>query len=137
MPDRHYSKIRFVRGDEAQRETWRIDYEERAIWGITASMTRMFRETALAQELATMSNEQLEMLRQADWLQRASVRKVFEILDGDDGQTKAVGGIVRNTLLGDETGDVDMASKFTPNEILDRARRPVLKPSQRALNMAP
>lgn len=51
MPDRHYSKIRFVRGDEAQRETWRIDYEDRAIWGITASMTRMFRETALVQEL--------------------------------------------------------------------------------------
>ena len=50
IPDRHYSKIRFVRGDEAKRETWRIDYEERAIWGITASMTRMFRQTALAQE---------------------------------------------------------------------------------------
>ncbi len=74
-----------------------------------------------------MSNEQLEMLRQADWLQRASVRKVFEILDGDDGQTKAVGGIVRNTLLGDETGDVDMASKFTPNEILDRAEKAGVK----------
>jgi len=53
VPDQHYSKIRFVRGDEAKRETWRIDYEDRAIWGITASMTRMFRETALAQELAS------------------------------------------------------------------------------------
>ena len=50
IPDRHYSKIRFVRGDEAKRETWRIDYEKRAIWGITASMTRMFKETALAEE---------------------------------------------------------------------------------------
>ncbi len=52
MPDAHYSKIRFVRGDNARRETWRIDYEDRAIWGITASMTRMFREIALVQELA-------------------------------------------------------------------------------------
>ncbi len=47
IPSTHYSKIRFVRGDEAQRETWRIDYQDRAIWGITASMTRMFRDTAL------------------------------------------------------------------------------------------
>lgn len=52
IPNRNYSRIRFVRGDEAQRETWRIDYQDRAIWGITASMTRMFRETALVQELA-------------------------------------------------------------------------------------
>ncbi|MGJ8527117.1 CoA pyrophosphatase [Maritalea sp.] len=52
MPDAHYSKIRFVRGDDVKRETWRIDFEDRAIWGITASMTRMFRETALVQELA-------------------------------------------------------------------------------------
>jgi 8-oxo-dGTP pyrophosphatase MutT (NUDIX family) len=50
VPDEHYSKIRFVRGDEAQRETWRIDYLDRAIWGITASMTRMFRETALIED---------------------------------------------------------------------------------------
>ncbi|GLQ15761.1 CCA tRNA nucleotidyltransferase [Maritalea porphyrae] len=74
-----------------------------------------------------MSNEQLELLRQADWLQRASVRKAFEILDGAGGQTKAVGGIVRNTLLGIGTGDVDMASKFTPNEILDRAEKAGVK----------
>lgn len=52
IPNRNYSRISFVRGDEAQRETWRIDYQDRAIWGITASMTRMFRETALVQELA-------------------------------------------------------------------------------------
>lgn len=47
IPAHHYSKIRFVRGDEAQRETWRIDYQDRAIWGITASMTRMFRDLVL------------------------------------------------------------------------------------------
>ncbi|WP_424982697.1 CoA pyrophosphatase [Maritalea sp. S77] len=47
IPANHYSKIRFVRGDEAQRETWRIDYQDRAIWGITASMTRMFRDLVL------------------------------------------------------------------------------------------
>ncbi len=74
-----------------------------------------------------MSNEQLEMLRQAEWLQRESVRKAFDILAGNENQTKAVGGIVRNTLLGNPTGDVDMASKFTPNEILDRAQKAGVK----------
>jgi poly(A) polymerase len=74
-----------------------------------------------------MNEKILDGLRQADWLQRDSVKAVFELLNGAGGQTKAVGGIVRNTLLGTETGDVDMASTFTPNEIIDRAEKAGVK----------
>jgi len=74
-----------------------------------------------------MNNSVLDNLRRADWLQRGSVKAVFGLLDGATGQTKAVGGIVRNTILGQGTGDVDMASKFTPNEIMDRAQKAGIK----------
>jgi len=74
-----------------------------------------------------MNDQVQDALRNAVWLKRSSVKTVFELLDGDTGQTKAVGGIVRNTILGDGNGDVDMASTFTPNEILDRAEKAGIK----------
>lgn len=57
----------------------------------------------------------------AEWLTRPGTRAVFEALEGADGRTRAVGGIVRDTLLGEPGGDVDMATEFTPDEVLARA----------------
>ncbi|MFT6659452.1 CCA tRNA nucleotidyltransferase [Maritalea sp.] len=74
-----------------------------------------------------MNDQILDNLRNAAWLQRASVKVVFDLLDGANGQTKAVGGVVRDTILGNPTGDVDMASKFTPTQIIDRAAKANIK----------
>lgn len=68
-----------------------------------------------------MTDEALMALKKAAWLQSPGVKKAFAILDGADGRTKAVGGIVRNTLLGEPSGDVDMASQLLPDEIMARA----------------
>lgn len=45
----HYSRMTFKRGG-VSRETWRIDHAGNTIWGITANLTRMFRDIALAAE---------------------------------------------------------------------------------------
>lgn len=74
-----------------------------------------------------MNDQILDNLRNASWLQRASVKVVFDLLDGAHGQTKAVGGVVRDTILGNPTGDVDMASKYTPTQIIDRAAKANIK----------
>ncbi|TDQ66969.1 poly(A) polymerase [Maritalea mobilis] len=75
----------------------------------------------------TELNEALERVKQASWLKRPAVRAAFELLDGGQGHVRAVGGIVRNTILGDPASDVDMASIFTPDEVLDRAAKAGIK----------
>ncbi|MGJ8527116.1 CCA tRNA nucleotidyltransferase [Maritalea sp.] len=74
-----------------------------------------------------MSEEILEQLRAALWLKRKSVQQAFALLDGAEGKTKAVGGIVRNTILAEPTGDVDMATMFSPQDVLERAEQAGIK----------
>ena len=64
-------------------------------------------------------------LRGAVWLQRPEVQQILELLDGVAGRTRAVGGIVRDALLGLErdTNDVDMATELLPEEVVRRAVR--------------
>lgn len=64
----------------------------------------------------------LERLRRAPWLEAA--RPFFACLDGAEGRTRAVGGIVRDTLLGLEGGraDIDMASELLPDQVAERGK---------------
>lgn len=57
----------------------------------------------------------------AKWLAAPATKAVFAALDGEGGRTRAVGGIVRDTLLGLEPPDIDMATEFTPDEVTARA----------------
>lgn len=62
----------------------------------------------------------LERLRRAPWLKEA--QPFFACLDGANGRTRAVGGIVRDTLLGIDGGqpDIDMASELLPDQVAER-----------------
>ncbi|MGV8954355.1 MAG: CCA tRNA nucleotidyltransferase [Cypionkella sp.] len=62
-------------------------------------------------------------LRGAAWLQRAETQAIFALLDGDSGQTRAVGGVVRDTLLDRhrDNPDVDFATVLLPDEVMRRA----------------
>ena len=62
-----------------------------------------------------------DKLADAPWLNSRAARAVFKVLDGKSGRTRAVGGIVRDSLLGIERADVDMATEFTPGEVIARA----------------
>ncbi len=62
-------------------------------------------------------------LKAADWLRRPETQRVFELLDGARGKIRAVGGIVRDTLLERvrDTGEIDFATELTPDQVTRRA----------------
>lgn len=61
-------------------------------------------------------------LAQAEWLNRAETQAIFAALDGNRRRTRAVGGVVRDTIMGREHGgDIDMATELLPQEVLERA----------------
>jgi poly(A) polymerase len=63
----------------------------------------------------------------ADWLQRPETQAVFAALTGRGHQARAVGGAVRNALLGLTVGDVDIATTASPDEIIAAAQLAGLK----------
>ena len=71
-----------------------------------------------------VSRSQLQRrLKEAAWLHHADTKAIFSLLDGETQRTRAVGGIVRDTLLGLErrSAELDLATELTPDEVLARA----------------
>ncbi len=64
-------------------------------------------------------------LAAADWLHREETQTILALLDGARGRTRAVGGIVRDTLLGRDLApsDLDLATELEPHEVAIRAER--------------
>lgn len=64
-------------------------------------------------------------LKSADWLLREETQALWALLDGQRGRTRAVGGIVRDTLLDRprERTDIDFATELLPHEIALRAEQ--------------
>ncbi len=64
-------------------------------------------------------------LKRAEWLMRPETQRLLALLDGAQGRTRAVGGIVRDTLLDlpREAADVDLATELVPSEVIERAGR--------------
>ncbi|RYE58326.1 MAG: CCA tRNA nucleotidyltransferase, partial [Hyphomicrobiales bacterium] len=61
---------------------------------------------------------------EAEWLERAETQAIFAALDGREGRTRAVGGIVRDTLMGRlrPESDIDMATELLPVVVMQRAK---------------
>lgn len=70
-----------------------------------------------------MSDDVAQRLKDAAWLHAPETQKLFVLLDGAGGRTRAVGGIVRDTLLrhGRHNSEIDFATEFEPNEVMRRA----------------
>lgn len=64
-----------------------------------------------------------QRLKGASWLKRPETQRVFALLDGAQGKTRAVGGIVRDSLLDRvrEASEVDFATVLLPEEVIRRA----------------
>jgi len=62
-------------------------------------------------------------LKDAEWLNRPETQQLFVLLDGAKGRTRAVGGIVRDTLLDRwrERPEIDFATELEPQEVMRRA----------------
>ncbi len=69
--------------------------------------------------------EMVARLKSADWLQWDETQTLLKLLGGADGKTRAVGGIVRDTLLGRDLAptDIDFATALLPHEVAIRAER--------------
>jgi poly(A) polymerase len=71
----------------------------------------------------TAADDARARLRNAAWLTKAE--PFLDILDGANGRTRVVGGLVRDTLLGLDRSatDIDMASVYEPEEVMERGKR--------------
>jgi poly(A) polymerase len=69
------------------------------------------------------ANEAARRLRNAEWLARAETQSLMALLDGAEARTRAVGGVVRDTLLGRpvQRTDLDLATEILPQEVIARA----------------
>lgn len=59
-------------------------------------------------------------LPDAPWRSRSGMDRLLAALDAKGGATRFVGGCVRDALLGLEQSDVDLATRFTPDEVVKR-----------------
>jgi poly(A) polymerase len=66
-------------------------------------------------------SERLPDLGDADWLSRPATRAVFEAITAKGAEARAVGGAVRNALMGTPVKDVDIATTALPGEVMQLA----------------
>ena len=66
-------------------------------------------------------------LKDAEWLKRPQVARVFAALNKDGVSTRAVGGAVRNTLLGLPVTEIDLATTALPERVIALAKEAGLK----------
>ena len=57
------------------------------------------------------------------WMTAEETRAVLRALKENGGEARFVGGAVRNALLGEKTGDIDIATPLTPDEVLHRLQQ--------------
>jgi poly(A) polymerase len=67
-------------------------------------------------------------LAQAAWLREGTLARLLAVLDRDGEQARVVGGAVRNALLGEPIGDIDIATTAVPPEVIRRAAGAGFKP---------
>jgi poly(A) polymerase len=56
----------------------------------------------------------------AGWLREGALARLLALLDRDGEEARVVGGAVRNTLLAEPVGDVDIATTATPEQVIAR-----------------
>ena len=62
----------------------------------------------------------MTLLPDAEWRDRPGLRRIVAALSADGGAVKAVGGAVRDTLLGLPVADIDLATPLLPLEVTRR-----------------
>jgi tRNA nucleotidyltransferase/poly(A) polymerase len=66
-------------------------------------------------------------LKDTDWLKRPETARVFAALTSAGVETRAVGGAVRNSLLGLPVSEIDLATTALPEQVMALARKAGLK----------
>ncbi|MCD0420168.1 CCA tRNA nucleotidyltransferase [Rhodopseudomonas sp. BR0M22] len=63
----------------------------------------------------------------APWLHTGPAARVLALLNGDGEEARVVGGAVRNALLGQPIGDIDIATTAVPEDVIRRAKTDGIK----------
>ncbi len=66
-------------------------------------------------------------LPDAAWRERAGLRHLLDVIGAAEGDTRYVGGCVRDTLLGLPVSDIDLATRLAPEQVLDRLKEAGIK----------
>jgi poly(A) polymerase len=66
-------------------------------------------------------------LPQASWQRQEGMKPLLAALGAREGDTRYVGGCVRDTLLGLPVSDVDLATRLTPQEVMERLGKARIK----------
>jgi poly(A) polymerase len=66
-------------------------------------------------------------LEPAPWQRAAGMDRLLDALGGSEGAIRFVGGCVRDTLLGLDVSDVDLATRLKPVEVMKRLKQAGLK----------
>jgi poly(A) polymerase len=61
-----------------------------------------------------------QSLAQAGWLKHGPLPRLLAVLNRDGEEARAIGGAVRDTLLGREPGEIDIATTAPPPEVIRR-----------------
>ena len=61
------------------------------------------------------------------WASAVAGMALLTALDAAAGETRLVGGAVRDALLGLDGADIDLATRFAPDEVMKRVRAAGLK----------
>ena len=69
-----------------------------------------------------MNNPVSRRLADATWLASGPLAQLLGVLDRAGEEARVVGGAVRNSLIGEPPGDVDIATTAVPDEVVARAR---------------
>jgi poly(A) polymerase len=68
------------------------------------------------------------LLEGAAWLREGALARLLDVLGRDGEEVRVVGGAVRNALLGEPIGDIDIATTAVPPEVIRRAKDAGFKP---------
>ncbi len=77
--------------------------------------------------MTSPKSEKIQSVAGAKWLAWPETQTVFAALARQGVVTRAVGGAVRDTLMGEPVGDVDLATTATPQDVIDLAAEAGLK----------
>jgi poly(A) polymerase len=66
-------------------------------------------------------------LPRAPWQDRPGLARLLDVLGAGEGETRYVGGCVRDTLLGLDVSDIDLATRLAPEEVVARLRKAKIK----------
>lgn len=74
-----------------------------------------------------MQPANINQFGKADWLKSPAIEKLFNaVLDKGD-ELRVVGGAPRNHLLGEQVKDIDLATIFTPEQVIEKAKAANIK----------